>query len=59
MKKFMSELRENRRKVYLVIFLSMIIPATLSNFAAQADNYPLMVLFLGLVVLANLITLVL
>ena len=58
MKKFLSEWRERSRVLYLVIFLGMIIPAVLSYYAAESGNTPLMVLFLGLVILANIFTLI-
>jgi hypothetical protein len=58
MKKFTSEWREKGKVIYLVIFLGMIIPAILSYYAAEADNFPLMVIFLGLVLLANLFALI-
>jgi hypothetical protein len=58
MKKFLAEWRDKGRIMYLVIFLGMIVPATLSYYAAEAGNFPLMALLLGLVVLANLFTLI-
>jgi hypothetical protein len=57
MKKFKTVWREKRRLVYLALFLVMIFPALFSFYAAEAENSPLMILLLGLVILANIGTL--
>ena len=57
MKRLITSLREKGKRLYLVLFLGMIIPALLSYYAAEMENTPLMVLFLGLVILANILSL--
>jgi hypothetical protein len=58
MKRLLSALRDKGKRLYLALFLSMIIPSALSYYAAEIKNFPLMFLFLGLVVLANILTLI-
>ena len=57
MKRLLTPLREKGKRLYLVLFLVMIIPAVLSYYAAEMENTPLMALFLGLVILANILSL--
>jgi len=54
MKKISTFLKSQPALYYLVVFLLMIIPALLLFPAAEGDNQLGLIIFLGLVVLANL-----
>jgi len=54
MKKIIASLKSHPALNYLVVFLLMIIPALLSFSAAEGNNQVGMIIFLGLVILANL-----
>ena len=58
MKRLLTALRDKGKRLYLALFLGMIIPSALSYYAAEIENIPLMVLFLGLVVIANILSLI-
>jgi len=54
MNKITAFLRSNPALYYLVVFLLMIIPALLLFPAAEGENQIGLIVFLGLVILANL-----
>ena len=54
MNKITAFLRSNPALYYLAVFLLMIIPALLLFPAAEAENQVGMIIFLGIVILANL-----
>ena len=54
MKKIIHSLKSHPAMYYLVVFLLMVIPALLLFQAANGENQIGMVIFLGLVILANL-----
>ncbi|HDN04576.1 MAG TPA: hypothetical protein ENF27_01395 [Chloroflexi bacterium] len=54
MNKIILPLKSHPALYYLVVFLVMIIPALLLFLAAEGENKVGMIIFLGLVILANL-----
>jgi len=54
MKKIIVSLKSDPALYYLVVFLLMIIPALLLFPAAEGENQVGLIIFLGLVILANL-----
>ena len=56
MKKFTTYLKSNPALFYLVVFLLMIVPALLLFPAAEVDSQAGIGILLGLVIMANLVS---